>query len=172
VDLETLKLILPVAGTLLGAIVGGLSTYLITNRSLQHQEARALREAKRTRLASIYEATLIAVIGMDHFASVHHIGESSAEQLADVFTKSDLARARLMVEPDAGPVAEEFEQLFRAFTALRVIESQKMDPQIRLTDVHRRQDEFARQATALREAIHASLRPLDYPVSRPWWRFW
>jgi hypothetical protein len=107
---------------------------------------------------------LVALVKMDHFASVHHLGESSEEQLATVFANVDLARAHLMVEPDAELIAQQFEQLFRAFTAIRIIEGQEMDPQIRLADVQSRQDKFAQESIDVREAIHTSLKLLDQPV--------
>src|SRR5438128_5325308 len=163
-DSETLKVILPVVGTLLGAATGGVITYFITRANQLHQlvqddvkDIRALRDAKRARLTAIYETALVALVKMDHFVSVHHLGESSAEQLASVFASVDEARAHLMVEPDAELIAQQFEQLFRAFTAIRIIQGERIgDPQIRLTDVQRRQDEFAQKSAAVREAIHAS----------------
>jgi hypothetical protein len=41
-----------------------------------------------------------------------------------------------------------------------------LDPDVRLADVQKRQDEFAQQVAAFREAIHASLRSLDQPTGR------
>jgi hypothetical protein len=131
----------------------------------------------------VYETALTALVAMNHFASAQHVGQAKNEDLTAVLGHIDEALARLMLEPGAKPIAQQFEQLIRAFTGLRIMQAQKMDPDIRLTDVFTRQDDFRQKATAFQEAIHASLEPLDQPLptaqtrlpsmhKRPWWAVW